>query len=109
MHDLTAPDEDITAPTALETARLEILHDPACILGLKLTKQWDDENGVNLGDFPGTITKTYPRAHNERVWEVLFEDGTIDLIRWFEHSVLPLFYSIPSVEPFVRTQESRSS
>ena len=38
-----------------------------------------------------------------------FRDGTIDLIRWFEHSVLPLFYSIPSVEPFVRTQESRSS
>ena len=38
-----------------------------------------------------------------------FRDGTIDLIRWFEHGVLPLFYSIPSVEPFVRTQESRSS
>ena len=48
-----------------------------------------------------------------------FSDGNIDLIRidlmridlvqWFEHGVLPLFYSIPSVEPFVRTQESRSS
>ena len=38
-----------------------------------------------------------------------FSDGNIDLIRWFEHSVLPLFYSTPSVEPFVRTQESRSS
>ena len=33
----------------------------------------------------------------------------IDLVQWFEHGVLPLFYSIPSVEPFVRTQESRSS
>ena len=38
-----------------------------------------------------------------------FRDGNVDLIRWFEHSVLPLFYSTPSVEPFVRTQESRSS
>ena len=43
-----------------------------------------------------------------------FRDGNVDLIRidlvqWFEHGVLPLFYSIPSVEPFVRTQESRSS
>ena len=59
--------------------------------------------------FPENLDRERLHAAFAELEDDEFRDGKVDLIRWFEHSVLPLFYSTPSVEPFIRTQESRSS